>query len=220
MNYKSLLSLLVLMLVAALMTGCVDVPADGPTPPEYKAQFRFVHAANDVGDVAVSVDGQSVGNLSFAGVIPHSEFLAGSRTVKLGNEEFPVAMSTEQRGTVVVLDQQQGARAYIKLVERRLFDAETTEQGNLRLVHAAKAPAVDLEVVGSDTSFAYEGVGYEAATPYAKIPAGTYEVMVYAAGDTNAILTTSVNVGNKRHSSLVVGDAEAGTLSFLNLEDN
>ena len=224
MKSKSVVTLLVVLLFGMLITSCVDVPTEGPTPPDFKAEFRFVHAALDAGDVAVSVDGQSAGNMSFAGVLSHKSYQAGSRVVNVGGDVFNVAMSSEQRGTIVVLDKVGEDRTFLKLVERRIFDPATTEVGRYRVVHAADADAVDavaydVEVVG-DTSVVINGMTNRDVTGYASIPAGTYEVSVYAPDDTVAVLTSSISLGNKRQTSIIVGDADAGTLAFVNLEDN
>ena len=64
-----------------------------------------------------------------------------------------------------------------------------------------------------------EGVAYKAVSNYMNVPAGSYTIDVFAAGDTTAILSTTVDASNSRYTSVVVGDA-TGTMSFVNLSDN
>ncbi|PJF33657.1 MAG: hypothetical protein CUN57_01570, partial [Phototrophicales bacterium] len=104
MKHKTTTAMLILFVVSAWLVSCADVPSNGPTPPEFNAQFRFVNAAQDLGSVTLSVDGQSQGTIDYMGATDHITYPAGSRVAVLSSgDTLNVAMSTDQRATVVIL---------------------------------------------------------------------------------------------------------------------
>ncbi len=113
------------LLIIALLSSCVDVPSEGPTPPGLQAEYRIIHAATDMNQVGVTVDGKALGNLAFKGVIPHQEYTSGTKNLVLSNgEEVIVSMSTDYRGSFILLNAEGDPlqRTYLKLQERRMFD--------------------------------------------------------------------------------------------------
>ncbi|MCG3157149.1 MAG: hypothetical protein DKINENOH_03780 [bacterium] len=198
---------------AALLLGCADVPATGPTPPEFNAEFRFLHAATDLASVQVAVDGIQQGTLAFAGELAHKQFPAGSREVALSNGEKQfVAMSTNLRGTVVLLPAAAGApREFFRLTERRLFDSP---QRVLRVANFN--PALEAQVTvtaGADTVLATR-LAYKAVTNYINVAAGDYTMEVKAAGG-NTVLATSALSISASHTSIILGDANATTIKSV-----
>jgi endonuclease YncB( thermonuclease family) len=221
MHFKTKSALPPILLLAAWLMSCADVPSTGPTPPELLSQFRFVHAAGDLGDVGVAVDGSSIGSLAFKGALPYREFPAGSRVAVLSNgDTLRVAMESYKRGTVLILPKTGPAREFVKLNERRVFDPVNTGEAWLRVVHAAEAPEVDVRIAGVDTTITLSAAAYRAATDYLRIPEGNYTIRVAAAGDTTALLTFSLSAVNKRQTSVILGSVSAGTLALINLADD
>lgn len=213
-------------LLVAMLSGCVDVPTEGPTPPALKAEYRFIHAAVDAGEVGLSVDGKAVGNVSFKGVAPHAEYTSGTKEVALSNgENLLVSMSTDYRGTFVLLGKVDGERTFLKLQERRMFDSptivDTVAVGAIRPVHCSPdAPAVDITVEGPGGSWTYSGVAYRGIGRYQKVAPGDYTVTVKPAGGADAVLTATVTVGTERNTVIVMGSVAGGTLTALAVKDN
>jgi len=212
------------MLLVALLSGCVDVPTSGPTPPALKAEYRFIHAASDLGEVGVSVDGKSVGTFNFRQGIDHQEYTSGTKEVALSDgETLLVSMSTDYRGTFVILGKEAGERTFLKLQERRMFDNPTVADtvGAIRPVHCSPdAPSVDITIAGPGGSFTWSGVAYRRIGAYQRVTPGDYTVTVKPAGGTDAVLTSTVTVGKQRNTVLVVGTVAGGTLSALPIQDN
>lgn len=210
------------LLAAIWFMGCADVPSTGPTPPNLISEFRFVHAAGDVGSVGIAVDGAAIGNIAFKGIVPHSQYPSGSRLAVLSTgDSLLVAMESYRRGTVVILPKEGSTREFIKLSERRVFDAVNTSNALLRIVHAAQAPEVFVKIVGATRTVRLNNAAYKSASSYLELPVGNYTVTVAAASDTNTVLaSTTLNAANKRQTSIILGSASAGTLAFANLADD
>jgi hypothetical protein len=205
------------MVAATLLLGCADVPSTGPTPPDLRAEFRFVHAAPELGDVQVSVDGVAQGSLAFANGTAYNNYPAGSRAVALSNGESQfVAMATDLRGTVALLPAAAGApREYFRLADRRIFD---TPQTALRFVNFNPDRSVVVNVTSGTTEVASFNLGYKESSGYRTLNTGTYGIEVkQTADDTTALATTTVNVTTS-HTTMILGTADSVVLS--NLVDN
>lgn len=213
-----------LLVLAVWLAGCADVPSTGPTPPEYVAQFRFIHAAGDLGNVGVSVDGAALGNLAFQGFIPHVQFPAGERVAALSNgDTLRIPMGTERRGSVVLLSRVGQARDFIILTERRVFDPIATSKAWVRLVNASPEPSLDVRVIaGADTAIADSGMVVRDDSGYHRIAVGNYTISLIATGDTtNTVLASApLTAANKRQTSLIVGSVAGGNLGIVNLSDD
>ncbi len=198
------------MLVSAAMLSCAEVPSTGPTPPDFRAEFRFVHAAPELGSVQLAVDGVQQGALDYAGDLAHREYPAGSREVVLssGDRQF-VAMSTNLRGTVVFLPAAAGApREFFRLSERRVFDAP---QVALRVANFYAPATVDVTVTaGADTVLA-ASLAYKGVSNYRVVPAGSYSVEAKIAGSNTVLASSPLSVATS-HTSMILGDASAATI--------
>lgn len=222
MHFKTTRVLLFMLAWAAWLAGCADVPSTGPKPPELIAEFRFVHAAGDLGNIGVSVDGATLGNVAFKGNIPHAQFPAGSRlTVLSSGDSLLVAMESYKRGTVVILPKTGPTREFIKLSERRVFDPINTEKALLQIVHAAQAPEVDVKIVdGNNQTVTTFHAAYRGISGYLQIPTGNYQLVVTAAGGTQPLLTSALAAANKRQTVVILGSAAAQNLALVNLADD
>lgn len=219
MKYKTTTAMLILFVVAAWLVSCVDVPSNGPTPPEFNSEFRFVNAAKDLGSVTLTVDGQSQGTLDYMGATGHAVYPSGNRVAVLSNgDTLNVAMTTDQRATVVLLPKSGASREFAKLIERRTFDPSSTPTARVRLFHAATAGDIDVTVAGADTSVT-KSLAFKDNSGYLNIPAGSYTISVFASGDTTAMATTTISATNIRQTTIIGGDASAGSVDLINLSD-
>jgi hypothetical protein len=209
---------------AAWLAGCADVPSTAPTPPTYVSQYRFIHAATDLGNVGVAVDGAVIGSVDYQGVIPYKEFPSGSRVAVLSNgDTLRIGLPIERRGSIVLLARSGAARDIINLAERRVFDAVATTNALVRVVNASAIDGLDVLVAaGADTAIAESGLGLRGDTGYEAIPVGSYTLSVVVTGDTTntVVASATLNAANKRQTSLIVGSQAAGNLAIINLSDD
>lgn len=219
MHFKTKKALPCILLLMAGLMSCADVPSTGPQPPNLISQFRFVHAAGDLGSVGVAVDGAAVGNFAFKAALPYTEFPAGSRLAVLSSgDSLRIAMESYGRGTVVILPKTGPVREFIKLSERRVFDSASTGSALLRIVHAAAAPNLFVKIEGP-TTVRLNDAAFRSATNYLQLPAGSYTISVAAAEDTTTVLASAtLNAVNKRQTSVILGSAAA--LELVNLADD
>ena len=200
-----------------LLLGCADVPSTGPTPPDLRAEFRFLHAAPELGAVQVSVDGVGQGSVEFTNSTARGNFPAGSRDIDLSNGESQfVAMATDLRGTVVLLPAPAGGpREFFRLNERRIFDTPHTA---IRVVNFNPDRTVAVAITSGTTEVAHFTLGYKQISDYQAVNAGTYTIEVkQTATDTTTLATTSVDVTTS-HTTTIMGNASSVVLS--NLVDN
>lgn len=223
MHVKTTQAGLLLLLAAIWLMGCADVPSTGPTPPDLISEYRFVNAAGDVSNtVGISVDGASVGNVAFKGVVPHTQFPAGSRlTVLSTGDSLLVSMESYRRGTLVILPKTGPVREAIKLFERRVFDPANTNTALLRIVHAAQAPELFVKIAGASRTVRLNNRAFNSESGYLALPVGNYTITVAAASDTATVLaSTTFDAANKRQTSIILGSASAQTLALVNLADD
>ncbi len=127
---------LTLLLCAAWFVGCADVSSTGPTPPEFFSEYRFLNADSDLGDVNISLDlGPSVSGLEFMEANPHQTYPSGNRVgiIPSTNDTLRIAMTSDQRATVMLLPQTGATREFIKLIERRIFDPAAVQPADVTL---------------------------------------------------------------------------------------
>lgn len=214
------------LLFIALLSGCVDIPSEGPTPPPLKAEYRFIHGATDMGEVGVTVDGKSLGNLAFKGVTPHTFFASGTKSVVLSNgETVLVSMSTDYRGTFVLLPQEGNppARTFVKLQERRMFDSATIDDttGAVRPVNCSNdVQNFDIDVTGADGTITWANMPYRSTGTYARVTPGQYTISVKKAGTADVWTSATVDITNIRNTVCLVGNIAAGNLTLVVVQDN
>ncbi len=201
---------------AALLWSCAEVPSTGPTTPDVLSEFRFVHAAPELGNVQVSVDGAAQGDLAFGNSLAYKQFPAGSREVVLSNGERQfVAMSTDLRGTVALLPSVGGAaREFLRVTERRIFD---TPNLAVRVLNLSPGVSVDVRVIAGTDTLASESLGYKGDTGYKVATAGAYVIEVKEAGKDVVLASTPLTVSTS-HTALIMGSA--GAISVKALSDN
>lgn len=210
----------VLILFLLVSSSCVDMPTDAVTPPPALSYYRFIHAAAGVGNVALSVDGKSIGSLDFKSATSYAEYVSGTKNVALSTgETLIMSMSTDYRGTICIL-REGGVPTFIRANEMRVFDPMTGEKGKLRPIHlSADAPAVNIKATGPEV-LEWTNVSFKNIGAYKDATTGDYTVTVTPAGATAAVLTFTVSVGKERSTAFIVGSVSGGTLSAVALKDN
>jgi len=225
MKLKATIVILSSLLLSVWLMSCIDVSSTGIPPELLKSEFRFVNAAADAGNVSFSFDlaGQpAVSDLGFGEANSHQTYDSGSRNATLSNgDSFIIAMSAEQRASVVLLPMTLSTREFLKAIERKTFLNPSTLATGIRVIHAGVAGAaagddLDVTFASADTSVTTT-VSYRGVSDYASVPAGSYTVTVTASGDTTVVGTTTVDF-SFRATSVIIGDVSAP--SFVNLLDN
>ncbi len=224
MKLKATIVILSSLLLSVWLLSCVDVSSTGPTPPVINSEFRFLNGAADAGNVGFAFDlGAAVSGLGFGEANSHQTYPSGNRLAVASNgDSLRIAMSAEQRATVVVLPLTLATREFVKLIERRIFDPAGISTAKIRVAHAGLAGAaaggdLDVTFAGADTSWTVT-VSYRGVSGYASVPSGSYTLTATASGDSVAVATTTVDVSNTRATSVIIGDVSAP--SFVNLSDN
>ena len=225
MKLKATIVILSSLLMSVWLVSCLDVSSTGVLPDPLKSQYRFLNAAADAGSVGFTFDlaGQpAVSALAFGEANSHQTYDSGSRNATLSNgDSFIIAMTAEQRATVMLLPMTLSTREFVKLIESHTFDAPGSLSTGLRVAHAGVAGTaaggdLDVTFASADTSVTTT-VSFRGVSGYAAVPAGSYTVTATATGDTVVVATTTVEVSG-RSTSVIMGDVSAP--SFVNLSDN
>jgi|Deesub1362B_J571_1020462.scaffolds.fasta_scaffold03651_4 hypothetical protein len=118
-----------LVLLAFVLSSCVDVPSEAPPLPKFKAKLRVIHAATDLGEVTVKLDGEVLASLNMEGASPYVDLDAGKHAFQVGNEEVDsLFVDTDFVGTfyIATLTNDNDSR-FIKKRERWLYNAPAPE---------------------------------------------------------------------------------------------
>lgn len=195
-----------------------------------EAMVRVAHLSSDAPNVDVYVNGEVVPelvNVPYGTVSPYLPLPAGTQQVTVyatGDTSTPVIDAPVELA---------GGAAYtvgaIGLVEDGSITAQVWEDdltapsdGNakLRAVHASPdAGPVDVAAGGE---VLVPGLEYPDASPYAEVPADTYDIEVLAAGTDQAAISapgTAVEAGTV-YSAFAVGTAAAGDLELILVADS
>ena len=215
MGNKILTVALMAMLAAALLVSCADVPSTGPTPPVFNSEFRFVHAAADLGQLEVRVDGSQVATLALGESSPRGTFPSGSRVVALSSGESQnIGMDSDQKASVYILPSVAGVRELVRLGEGRTFD--NPRAPSLRIFSAHPDSSFEIYAyAGGDTVYDGTALTFKTNTGYLGVAAATYTVDVKFAGSSTTAASTSVTVANG-HTVMVVGVGAGVSLTALN----
>ncbi len=240
MSWKTTTAVFVSLMLAALLVGCADVPSTGPTPPEFKAEFRFVNAAADLDGSAVSVDGANIGTLAGPGsALAYRSYNAGSRIVTITGDSIIVSMETDWRGSVFLMPEitigEKTTRQFVKVNERRIFDSPVSkkevvaEDGTKTLEDAPRfriVNAINAELPVNVTLWMNDSTEVDFASDvesqkfdgYKFVDMASYTVYVTdAAGDTLTSFATG-SLAAKRYTAVVWGTA--GAVSGITLADD
>jgi hypothetical protein len=215
--------------LALVMALSLAAPALAQGAPE--AQVRVAHLASDAPYVDVSVNGEPVAalqNVPYGTISPYLPLPAVTQQVTVypaGDSSQPVidtpvdlvAGGAYTIGAIgLVSDGSLGAQVYQD-------DLTPPAQGNskVRVVHASP-DAGPVDVVPAGGAPLVSGLQFPNASPYAQVPAGTYNLNVNAAGtDTTAISVPNATVASGGiYSAFAVGTASAGNLDVILAQDS
>lgn len=180
-------------LVSALSALLVALAIALPVTAANEARVRVVHASPDAPAVDVLVNGaKAFTNAPFKGITAYAPLAAGSYKVQVVPTgamtpvviDATLALEANTDYTVVAM----GKLANIgPVVLKDNNAAPAAGKAHVRIVHASPdAPAVDIAVKGGPVLFS--NLAFKAASAYAPVDAGTYDLEVRAAGTTTVAL--------------------------------
>ncbi|MCA9730688.1 MAG: hypothetical protein H6696_19175 [Deferribacteres bacterium] len=238
MSWKTTTAVFISLMMAALLVSCADVPSTGPTPPEFKAEYRVINADAALSGGAVTVDNATAGSLTGAGsATSYQSWDSGSRAVKVNNETITVSMDTDWKGSIVLLPQVDVdgtlVRSFMKVNERRIFDSPVSQEEvegddgtiqmvdtpRLRMINATDVTVdVSLQVAGEEVAVE-EGIEPEDYAGYYFVEAVNYTLVVtdHDTGDELTTISTG-SLSPKRYTALVWG--AAGSVAGKTLADD
>jgi hypothetical protein len=196
-----------------------------------QAQVRVAHLSSDAPNVDVYVNGEPVAaltNVPYGTVSGYLPLPAGTQQVTVyatGDTsapviDTPVELAAGGTYTVAAVGLVSDASLTAQVYED---DASAPAAGNakVRIVHASP-DAGPVDVATADGTYLASGLGYPSASPYAQVPAGTYDVNVLAAGtDTVAISAPGTSVADGGvYTAFATGTASAGSLGVILVQDN
>lgn len=215
--------------LAALMMMALAAPAFAQTG---EAQVRVAHLASDAPNVDVYVNGEIVPELTN---VPYGT-VSGYLPLPAGTQQVTVYATGDTSTPVIDTPVELAAGgAYTIAAVGLVSDGSLTAQvytddnaaptagnGKVRVVHASP-DAGPVDVATADLStYLVEGLEFPGASPYAEVPAGTYDISVLAAGtDTVAISVPGATVADGGvYTAFAVGTAAAGNLDVILTQDS
>ncbi len=135
MRFKNVTIMLAVLVSMALLAGCTDVPSSAPPPIEVNSEYIFVNADVAQNSLSINFDlGPAVSGLSFGAASNAATYPSGARVGVTGSgDTLNVAMTTDQKGTIVILTNTAGFPEFVKLITRRVFDSAATTSASLNL---------------------------------------------------------------------------------------
>ncbi len=226
MNFRSLASFAVPVaaVLSMLVVGCVDIPSEGPTPPDFKAQIRVMYldplltASTNI----VVASGPAFSNFQ-TNVFPAGSFgdpVTAYSTVDAGGKQLFVSpgdadtsaltFATDQRGMLLVLPRPDVVTQprFGVLGEGRTFEAIGVEDSSqVRFVNTITRSASDTvdvtvdviqlpdsSVVVSGLPFGCPGIPPVCASDYLMLPADTTVSFYIVRTGTSEVLSDTILV--------------------------
>jgi len=231
------------MLAAVFMAGCVEIPSEGHTPPDYKSSVRVMYldpAITTATNIMVAEGPDFVGfssNIfpsgSFGTVTSYSIVNSGGKQLflpaPLDPDTSALTLATELRGTLIVLPRPDPAMPrFLVASEGRTFDpVGITGASRVRVVNAIARGAADTLDVAvdvfrtSDSTSVVTALAFGAFSDYLEVTADSTEgFYLTRTGSTTALDSTAVMItgaSNTDYTLVGSGSADAATLdSFQN----
>jgi Domain of unknown function (DUF4397) len=184
---RVIVSMLVMVLALGLFTGLGQAQTE-------MTRVRVVHASPDAPSVDVLVDGaRAVAGLAFKAISPYASVPAGQRKFQvfpagttMGTPVIEAAptLAAGKDYTVIAFGQLAGITPGLFEDDNR---APAAGKARVRFIHGSpNAPAVDIAVTGGPVIF--PNVAFKAASSYAEVDAGTYNLEARAAGTSTVAL--------------------------------
>lgn len=185
---------MVLALVPAIAACGSDDTSVPDAPVETKTSMvRVIHASHDAPPVDIWVDGVvAIRSLSFGASSGYAELPAGARQIDVsatGSSRAILSLKPElmqdRSYTAVAV----GSAASLDVV---LLDDALQVSSNIayvRFLHASEdAPAVDIKAGPADGPALFGDVKFKESSSYVGVPAGSYALVVTAAGGKEAVV--------------------------------
>jgi hypothetical protein len=207
---RVIVGMLVMVLTLGLFTGLGQAQS-GMT------RVRVVHASPDTPSVDVLVDGtRAISGLAFKAVSPYASVPAGQRKFQV----FPTG-TTMGKPVIEVAPTLAAGKDYTVIafgqlcITPGLFEDDNrvpaAGKARIRFIHGSPdAPAVDIAVTGGPVIF--PNVAFKAASAYAEVDAGTYNLEARAAGTpTVALAVPGVRLEAGRTYTVIAVGLLSGT---------
>lgn len=234
--YKHLLLLVFLYFTTAFFVGCVDTSVN-PIPDriDYSSQMKVVNLATGAGSATLTLDGQSLGSVSFGGEIPGSGsgFLtipSGSRNLAVSfdngqSKTFRFSATTEYKFRAFLI----GASTNPSLVivnQRYTWQSKDSENGQplfpadtawVSVFNGSPDITVNSIEIGTELTEFDAPVETGKSSGYVKNAAGTYNIVI-TYNDTQT-LTFNHSLNSKSRYTIVLYD-EAAQIKYAVLLDD
>ncbi len=194
MKHQLVVSLGIILMLSVIVWSCVDVNnSNVPSSINYRSLIRFVNLAGDApSSGTVSVDGSSVGSISYGGSTAYLDLPAGSRTLGYSGASQLVSFASDGQFTVVV-HSLSGTDRFLRLDEGYTFKsnsvglADTTQ---IRFVNSAVGFAPNLifredSLTGTDVA---GSVAFLRNQPYTLVGAGSHTYYAISNGGYTATI--------------------------------
>ncbi|MDH4070499.1 MAG: hypothetical protein OEV30_08745 [Ignavibacteria bacterium] len=232
----------VAFVAALLVAGCVEIPSEGHTPPDYKASVRVMYVDPAItASASINVaEGPSFGSFSTS-IFPSGSFgtVTGYTTVNAGGKQLflspgdadtsALTIAADQRGTLLVLPRSSTADPRFLLNgEGRLFEPTGIEgSSRVQFINAITGGMADTTNIAvdvyrtSDSTTVVTNLAFGAASADVLVEEGVSEgFYLTRAGATGALGTavTITGASNTDYTMVGSGSADAATLSSFRNE--
>lgn len=161
MTSKSYLVALSIIVIMVIGFSCADVPSQAPPFPEFKTKVRFIHAATDLGQVGVVMDGTTKASLTLGQKSAYFDEDAGTKMFKLDGglaaDTARIHLETDDVIALFIVDKaDDAAPRFVERAERRLYNEVAPSDTVAKVMIAQMCDAtlgISVEsITGSDTT--------------------------------------------------------------------
>jgi hypothetical protein len=184
MRIQTFLSLILIVTLFIIGWGCVDVPSEGQLPPDYHALARFINVATDAPAGPVTVDGSSVGTLTFGAASSYIDYPAGGRKAVFASVSQTVDLRSQSQNSVLVIPLSNGSRFLVLDEGYNFVNNGKPGVASVRFVNVAQGSAPELSFADDSATGTTlkDAVGYLAAQQYTDISPGAHTIFVVSNG--------------------------------------
>ncbi len=194
MQYKKLLSSLILGMMLMFALGCSDDDEAVLTPNTSQTMVRVIHASYDAPSVDIRVDGNlAITDLAYGQSSGYAQLNTGTRniTVTPAGSSSPVVINADLdlEGTVNYTVYAVNVLGSIEAIVSRDTPTANQTKALIRFIHASPdAPAVDIKLNGGSGAAVFEGSSFKDISGYVPVDAGSYVFAVTPAGSTDEVV--------------------------------
>ncbi len=184
--------------------GCVDIPTEGVTPPNYKVPIRFVNAYGS--DVTIVIDNSTTYNISAMGSIDYNLVNAGSRTIDLyvnGDTIREVkALTVNEKGTMFIHSPNSEGRYFTFNKERNTYTLSLNDSlPQVRFINATDTTQLSVADTSSNI-FSNKSFVTSSVVDY-ELMSSTYQENLYLKSGNTFVDTVLVNFQARKNYTLV-----------------